>query len=74
MHQKRMKLKKFQCAKCSHTEYELGEIRAAGGFWSKFFNVESERYKSISCKKCSYTEFYKGTQSTAGNILDFFGN
>jgi predicted nucleic-acid-binding Zn-ribbon protein len=74
MRSKESNIANFKCVKCSNTDYELGEIRAAGGFWSKFFNVESERYTSVTCTKCNYTEFYKGTQSTAGNILDFFGN
>jgi predicted nucleic-acid-binding Zn-ribbon protein len=65
---------KFECVKCSNTDYELGEIRAAGGFWSKFFNIENKRFTSVTCTKCKYTEFYKGTQSTAANIADFFGN
>lgn len=63
------------CQKCSHKEYEVGEIHVAGGFWPKIFNIQNKKYASISCLKCSYTEFYKGQKaSTVQNIFDFFTN
>lgn len=65
---------KYTCPKCANTQYEVGEIRTTGGFWSKFFNIQNKRFTSITCEKCKYTEFYKGTQSTLGNVIDFFGN
>jgi len=66
---------KWSCPKCSEKTYEIGEIRVAGGFWSKIFNVQSKRYSSVSCEKCSFTEFYKSqSSSTMANIFDLFTN
>jgi len=64
----------YQCPKCSNTKSEIGEIRTAGGFWTKIFNIQNKRFKSITCTQCKYTELYKGVTNKAGNILDFFGN
>lgn len=62
----------YVCAKCSSAEFETGEIRVAGGNWSRIFDMANKKFTSVTCKKCSYTEFYKGSPSTLGNILDFF--
>ena len=68
-------IKKFKCAKCGGFEYKIGELRAAGSFWTKIFNVQNLRFNTVSCKKCGYTEIYKdGTERAFENILDFFGN
>ncbi|MFH1723632.1 MAG: zinc ribbon domain-containing protein [Elusimicrobiota bacterium] len=62
----------FHCPKCSSSEYDTGEIRAAGGFWSKIFDVQGQRYTAVTCRKCKYTEFYKADSSMLGNIFDLF--
>ena len=63
------------CQKCKHKEYEVGEIRVAGSFWTKIFNVQNKKYASVSCLKCSYTEFYKEQPSSRlTNVFDFFTN
>lgn len=64
----------FRCPKCSNTTYEVGEIRVAGGFWSKIFDVQGSKFSRVTCGRCMYTEFYKGDSSTLGNIFDFFTN
>ena len=64
----------YYCLRCSHTEFEQGEMRATGGFWSKFFNIQTEKFISITCRRCQFTEFYKRSTSTGENIFDFFGN
>jgi predicted nucleic-acid-binding Zn-ribbon protein len=69
-----MKRKNYQCPKCSNTSYETGEIRATGGFWTKFFNIQNKRFATITCTRCKYTEFYQRTTSKGENFLDFFGN
>ena len=70
-----MKHANWLCSKCGHREYEVGEIRVAGSFWTKIANVQNKKYTSVSCSKCSYTEFYKDQpQSRLGNIFDFFAN
>ena len=70
-----MQHKNWICPKCNNKEYEVSEIRVAGSFWTKIFNIQNKKYSSVSCSKCSYTEFYKGQRSsTIGNIFDFFTN
>jgi len=66
---------KFKCSKCGNKTYKSGEIRAAGSFWTKVFNIQNRKFVTISCEKCGYTDIYLGKKaSTAENILDFFGN
>jgi len=62
----------FKCPKCSHTEYEVGEFRAAGGFFTKVFDVQSKRFTTVTCTRCKYTEIYRAESSMLGNIFDFF--
>ena len=64
----------YRCPKCSSNQYETGEIRAAGGFWSKIFDVQGSRYTAVTCSRCRYTEFFKARSSMLGNIFDFFTN
>ena len=63
---------RFQCPKCRHTGCEIGEIRAAGGFWSKIFDVQSRKLSTVTCERCRYTELYAADSSTLGSIFDFF--
>jgi uncharacterized protein len=66
---------KFKCLKCAGTEYDTGEIRAAGGFWTKIFNIQNRKFNTISCSHCGYTEIYSNKKAGTGeNILDFFTN
>ena len=53
----------FTCPKCRNRTYEIGEMRATGGTWSKIFDVQSQKFTSITCARCSYTEFYKAKTS-----------
>ena len=69
-----MKQLNFVCPKCSNTQYEIGEFRAAGGFWSKIFDVQGARFSTVSCGRCRYTEIYKAESNMLGNIFDFFTN
>ena len=70
-----MKHDNWICLKCKHQEYELEEIRVAGSFWTKIFNIQNKKYSSVSCAQCHYTEFYKKAPgSTLSNIFDFFTN
>ncbi|MCP4580294.1 MAG: GTP-binding protein [candidate division Zixibacteria bacterium] len=64
----------YVCPKCSNTQYEIGEFRAAGGFWSKIFDVQGARFSTVSCRRCRYTEIYKADSHMLGNIFDFFTN
>jgi len=70
-----MQHENWLCPKCGHKEYEVGEIRVAGSFWTKIFNIQNKEYSSVTCSQCSYTEFYKRQSSSGiGNVFDFFTN
>ena len=63
----------WSCPKCNQKEYEVGEMRVTGSFWTKIFNIQNKKYSSVSCSKCYYTEFYKGQPSSGlANIFDLF--
>jgi uncharacterized protein len=64
----------YRCPKCSGSEYETGQIRAAGGFLSKIFDVQSRRFTTVTCAHCRYTEMYQAETSMLGNIFDLFTN
>ncbi len=61
----------YVCPKCSNTQYEIGEFRAAGGFWAKVFDVQNAKFSTVTCTKCRYSEIYKADSSMLGNIFDF---
>ena len=61
----------YTCPKCGHSEHEIGEIRAAGGFWSKIFDVQGKRFTTVVCGRCRYTELFQADTKTLGNIFDF---
>ncbi len=62
----------YKCLKCENTDFEKGEMRATGSFWTKVFNIQNLKFTSITCKNCGYTEFYKSTKaSTSSNVFDF---
>lgn len=65
---------KYTCPKCNSKDYKVGEMRATGGFWTKIFNIQSEKFTSVTCKRCSYTEFYKTSTKALSNVFDFFTN
>ncbi len=71
-----MNRNRFTCAKCQSRQYNSGEARTTGGFWSKIFNIQNRKFITISCQKCGFTEFYdqKGATSTVENILDLLTN
>lgn len=64
----------YICPKCSGGQYDVGELRAAGGFWSKIFDVQGQRFTTVTCKRCKYSELFKADSSKLGNIFDFFTN
>ena len=62
----------WQCPKCAHTDFNAGEIRVAGGFWSKVFDVQASKYSAVICERCGYTELYRAKSSTLGTVFDLF--
>ncbi|GAA5520972.1 zinc ribbon domain-containing protein [Aliifodinibius salicampi] len=69
-----MRHQNWQCPKCNNREFETGVVSGTGGFLSKFFNIQTQKFTTITCTRCTYTEMYKGESSTIENIFDFFGN
>ncbi|MEL1225908.1 MAG: zinc ribbon domain-containing protein [Candidatus Neomarinimicrobiota bacterium] len=68
-----MQSKNWSCIKCGHKTYEIGEMRVAGSFWQKIFNVQRTKFRSVSCARCTYTEFFKGVKgSKITDVFDFF--
>ena len=65
---------RYSCPKCSGTQYDVGEIRATGGFFTKIFNVQTKRFTTVICSRCRYTEIYAAESSMLGNIFDFFAD
>jgi len=64
----------YTCPKCGNTTCETGQFRAAGGFLSKIFDVQSKRFTTVTCTRCRYTEIFKADSSMLGNIFDLFTN
>lgn len=64
----------YHCPKCSSGSYETREVRASGGFWSKIFDVQGQKFTSVICRNCRYTELYHADSSMLGNIFDLFTN
>ena len=64
----------YRCPKCENTVCSIGEIRAAGGFWSKIFDVQGKKMTTVTCTRCRYTELFMADSSMLGNIFDFFTN
>ena len=62
--------KKYQCMKCAHDCYEVGETRSSGGLLSSFFEVETEKFSFVACVRCGYTEFYRHKRNPL-RVLDF---
>lgn len=64
----------YRCPKCGSNTCEVSEMRGAGGFFTKVFDVQSKRFTTVTCSRCRYTEFFKADSSMLGNIFDFFTN
>lgn len=62
----------FECSKCGHTGYEVGELRGAGGILSQLFDVQRARFSTVTCTRCEYTEMYRADSSLLGDVFDFF--
>jgi predicted nucleic-acid-binding Zn-ribbon protein len=64
----------YTCPKCKNTQCDVDEFRAAGGFLSKVFDVQSKRFSTVTCTRCQYTEIYRTSSSTLGDVFDFSTN
>ncbi len=64
--------KSFICVKCGNTTYILDKISTTGGFLTKVFNLQTNKFVTVSCMQCGYTELYKTTTSGIENVADLF--
>ena len=62
----------YSCPKCGNTTYEVGQFYAAGGFWSKVFDIQGRKFTTITCAQCRYVEIYQADRSQLENIFDLF--
>jgi predicted nucleic-acid-binding Zn-ribbon protein len=62
----------YSCIKRRHDRCRVGEIRAAGGFVSAVFELQTERFSYVSCARCRYTEFFACEASALGVVFDYF--
>lgn len=61
----------YVCVKCGNKDYELGEFRAAGGWFSKLFDIQNKKFTTVTCTHCWYVEVYQAESGALGNVLDF---
>ena len=67
-----MQALRYRCSHCGNSQYDVGEFRATGGFFTKVFNVQTKRFTTVTCSRCRFTEIYAADSSMLGNIFDFF--
>jgi len=61
----------FECPKCGNRSCEVDEMRATGGFLSKLFDVQRNRFTTVTCTRCKYTELYRVESGLLGEVFDF---
>jgi len=62
---------KYKCPKCGTGQYEIGEIWAAGSFFTKILGLQNRRFTFLSCNMCHFTEFYRIPKKQIGEVLNF---
>lgn len=63
---------RYSCPRCQCRQYDTGEMRAAGGFWAKIFDVQNRRFTTVTCQRCRHTELFNIESSKLGSVFDFF--
>jgi len=62
---------RYRCPRCSHRQYDTGEIRTTGGFWTKVFDIQNRRFTTVTCQRCRRTELFDIESSKLGSVFDF---
>jgi predicted nucleic-acid-binding Zn-ribbon protein len=62
----------YRCLRCHHTQCSIGELHAAGGTWSKIFDIEGRKFTTVTCERCRHTEFFQADRNTLASIFDLF--
>ena len=65
----------YDCPKCKHREAETAEIRTTGSGFSRFLNLQNQKFGYLTCANCAYTEFYRMHGGSKGMaFLDIITN
>ena len=65
----------YECPKCKHREAETGEIRTTGSGFSRFLNLQNQKFSYLACSNCGYTEFYRmDGKGGLGTVFDVLTN
>ena len=56
-----MQHENWPCPKCDHKEYEVGEIRVTGSFWTKIFNVQNKTMLLFHVQNVPLQNFIRGS-------------
>ncbi|MEE9424186.1 MAG: zinc ribbon domain-containing protein [Methylococcales bacterium] len=60
----------YQCPKCECNKYNESQVRTAGGGFSAFFDIQTEKYRVITCTRCNYSELYKSDVGIGRQVMD----
>jgi predicted nucleic-acid-binding Zn-ribbon protein len=60
----------YTCARCGNTGAESTQISTTGGWISRFFNFQANKFIALSCTACGYSELYKRRAGFGENLLD----
>jgi hypothetical protein len=64
----------YRCIRCSHNQYDVGQIRVTGGMLAKIFDVQNKKFTTVTCQHCQHTELFRADSSKLGSIFDLFTN
>lgn len=62
---------KYKCPKCGTSQYETGQIWAAGSVVTRILGFHNKRFTFVSCNMCHFTEFYRVPGKKIGEVLNF---
>ena len=60
---------RYRCLRCDHRQYDTGELRAAGGFWSKIFDVQGRRFTMYLMSTVRQVSLSSGGQLLMGGCF-----
>lgn len=58
------------CAKCGGAGHRTETIRTTGDDWSRYFNLQNQRFRARICERCGYTELYSLKSDWGDNVWD----
>jgi len=65
---------RFVCQKCGSSGARAKRIAATGTGFSKFFDIQHNKFIALSCHRCGFTELYNlealEASSSLSDVLD----